>query len=396
MRKVLLPATLTLALVCATTLSAQERCRPAPEALTVLNPCEGDARLSVMAVGDVLLHRALQWRGYAHGFDTIWGAARPYFQGADLVVANLEGPTAPGLARGGRRVADPGAVLDDVVYTGYPQFNYHPSVIDDLRAAGVSLVTTANNHALDRGSAGVTATIAELDRRGMAHTGTIAAGAPRDFATRIDTALGTLAFIGCSYDTNGIADPHRQVLLCHRGRDELLALVRAETARGAGVIVLPHWGQEYSHQPTQAQRALARDLVAAGSIAVIGTHPHVVQPFALHDGPGGQALVAYSTGNFVSAQVSLPRATGIGVWAEICTGPGGGPRLAGAGYLPLRMDFAGAGPVLRFPGADATGPDAQARALAARIIPGFDLAEDVDCAGPRPPPVAAPGPNRGP
>jgi len=363
--------------------AAQEVCRPAPGALVPLNACEGAGRVSLMAVGDVLLHQPLQWRGYARGFTTIWGAAEPYFRAADLVVANLEGPVAPGLLRSGQRVADPGPVFDDAVYSEYPLFNYHPAVIDALREAGVSLVTTANNHALDRGAAGVGATIDELERRGMAFSGTRRAGAPRDFATRLRTALGEVAFIGCSYGTNGIADPGRQVLLCHADRTELLALVRAEVARGAGVVVLPHWGQEYSHRPNRAQRDLARDLVAAGALAVIGTHPHVVQPIEVIEGPVGRALVAYSTGNFVAAQVELPRATGIAVWAEICT-EDGAMRLAGAGSLPLQMEFAGADPVLTFPRPGAGGTGGRGRALLESVIAGFDASPGVQCQERRP------------
>lgn len=362
--------------------TAQGQCRPDPAALRLLNSCEGRERVSLAVVGDVLLHRPLQWRGYQRGFHTIWGAAVPWLRGADLAIANLEGPTAPGLARGGRRMADPGPVFDDAVYSEYPLFNYHPSVIDALREAGVALVTTANNHALDRGPAGLSATMDELDRRGMAFTGTIRPGARRDFARRMSTRLGVLSFIGCSYGTNGIPDPQRQVLLCHDDSAELLALVRAEAARAdvAGVVVLPHWGQEYSHQPTAAQRGLARDLVAAGALAVIGTHPHVVQPFEVIEGPRGRALVAYSTGNFVAAQVELPRATGIMVWAELCrAGPGQGLTLAGAGHVPMVMDFAGSGPVLTVPDPDATGTGAQARALIERVIPGHDLSAGAQC-----------------
>lgn len=359
----------------------QEICRPPSQALPVYNACGDGRRVSLLAVGDVLLHRALQWRGYARGFDTIWGAALPYFRAADLVVANLEGPTAPGFLRQGRRAPDPGPVFDDQVYSEYPLFNYHPVVIDALREAGVSLVTTANNHALDRGAAGLNATMDELDRRAMPFTGTIRPGAPRDFARQLPTTLGRLAFVGCTYGTNGINDPQRQVLLCHENRAELLALVRAQAARRdvAGVVVLPHWGQEYSHQPTRAQRALARDLVAAGAIAVIGTHPHVVQPFEALDGPAGRALVAYSTGNFVSAQVALARSTGIALWLEFCAS-GQGMQLSGAGYLPLQMAFTGSGPELTFPGPQARGNAGAGRALLERIIPGHDVSAAVSCA----------------
>lgn len=363
---------------------AQDRsgalCRPAQ--LPPVNACTGGARVSVAVVGDVLLHAPLQRRGYRYGFDTIWGAAAPFLRAADLSIANLEGPAAPGFASGGRRRADPGPVHDGEVYTDYPAFNYHPSVIDALAAAGVDAVTTANNHALDRGGAGVDATLAELARRRMAHTGTIADGAPREFVARLPSDLGSVALIGCSYSTNGIPDPRRQVLMCFEDRAELLALVRAEAGRrgNAGVIVLPHWGTEYSHQPAPAQRALARDLAAAGAMAVIGTHPHVVQPWEMLRGPLGTVPVVHSTGNFVAGQVELPRRAGLMAWMELCATPSGAA-VGGIGYLPMVMDFS-RGPVLAAPGPGGPEPDAAARGLLARLVPGHDLSETLSCTAP--------------
>jgi len=370
--------------------AAPALCRPDPARIPVVNACTDRARVSVAVVGDVLLHAPLQRRGYRYGFHTIWGAAVPVLRAADIAIANLEGPVAPGLLRGGRRVADPGPVFDGAVYTGYPAFNYHPVVIDALRAAGVDAVTTANNHAMDRGPAGAVATLAELRRRGMAATGTTDPGAPRDFAARLPTALGTLSLIGCSYGTNGLPDPHRQVLLCFRDRAELLARVRVEAARpgSAGVIVLPHWGTEYNHQPGQDQRALARDLVAAGALAVVGTHPHVVQPWEVLTGPAGRVPVVHSTGNFVSGQVELARRTGLMVWMDLCRTPRG-VAVGALGHLPMVMTFE-QGPVLTLPG---LGAQSAARALLDRLVPGSDLTGALVCGPVRGTPASLPEPS---
>lgn len=358
-----------------------------PPDLAPVNACAGP-RVRVALVGDVLVHRALAWRGYERGFHTIWGAAMPWLQAADLAIANLEGPVAPGLAAGGRRVPDPGPVFDDLVHTEYPAFNYHPVLIDALRAAGVDVVTTANNHALDRGPAGVEATLGALDAAGMAHVGAVRAGTPRWQPLRLRTAAGRLSLVACSYDTNGIPDPRAQVPRCYDDRAALLALVRAEAESGAGVLVLPHWGSEYRLDPDAAQRRLARDLVAAGAMAVIGTHPHVPQPWDIAEGPAGLVPVIYSTGNFVAAQPPLERATAPMVWLDLCPGPRG-PRVGGAAYLAMQMDFDGAGPVLTLPHAT-PGPRAAAGiALLGRLAPGRAL--DTSCRNtqPHPPPPPA-------
>lgn len=358
-------AALTLLLTLAAPAAAQV-CRPA---LPPLNPCTGSQTVRIAAVGDVMMHRAVQRRGYAYGFPGLWAAAAPWFRGADIAVANLETPTAPGFRPGGRAGPDPGPVFDDRVYSGYPLFNAHPSLIDALRAAGVTVVTTANNPALDRGPAGLAATLDELDRRGMHHTGAIRPGAPRDFVLRLRTRIGTLALIGCSYDTNGIPGPHRQVLLCYRDRAELLGLVAHEAGRGPGVIVFPPWGAEYQHQPQAIQRDLGRALVAAGALAAIGAHPHVIQPWEAVPGPMGQGLIAYSTGNFVSSQRSLPRATGMIALADICRGSTG-LTVGAAGWVATLTAVDAQGLVVAIPDADADGTARQARALVERLVPG--------------------------
>ena len=348
-------------------------CRGAPiyEA-PPLNPCAGPARLSLAFAGDVLLHDQLQAYGYQVGFHSIWSQAQPYLRSADIAVANLEGPVAPGLARGGARRPDPGPVMGEV-YTGYPAFNYHPVVLRDLAAAGVDLVTTANNHALDRGPRGVDLTLAEAARAGLGTVGSIAAGAPRGFVTRRATPAGTLAFVACSFGTNGIADPGRQVLLCYRDRAELLALVRREAADPgvAGVVVLPHWGSEYRSAPEAAQSALARELVAAGATAVVGTHPHAVQPFAALAGPRGAAPVVYSTGNFVATQDFMPSKVGALALLELCPGPGGKLVAARAGWIATQMTFTSRGYWLDIAPRGAAGYAGQPEAWLRRVAPGF-------------------------
>jgi len=361
---------------------AQTACHAAP--LPPVNTCQGAERLRLVSVGDVMMHRPVQRRGYAAGFGPMLAQAAPWFRWADVAIANLESPTAPGILPGGRRApVDPGPVFDDRVYSGYPLFNAHPVLLDALQAAGITVVTTANNHALDRGVNGLVATMDELDRRGLPFTGTIRPGAPRDFVLRLRGGLGTLALIGCSYSTNGIPDPHRQVLMCFRDRAELLALVAHEASRpgGAGVIVLPHWGEEYQHQPSAAQRDLGRALIRAGAMAVIGAHPHVVQPWEWVEGPAGLGLIAYSTGNFISSQRSLPRATGMLLRAEICRGDSGGLVVAGAGWVPVLTAVDAQGLLVTVPPAGAGGTAGQARALIERLVPGREAS---DCLPARP------------
>jgi poly-gamma-glutamate synthesis protein (capsule biosynthesis protein) len=324
----------------------------------------GNRRLRIAAVGDVLLHSPLQRAAYAatDGGRALWSEVEPLFRAADLAYANLEGPLAPGMTNSRNKIADPGPIFDDRVYTSYPLFNYHPRIARDLKLSGVDIVSTANNHALDRGSVGVDLTLAELARVGLPATGTIATGAKRNFTRLTQSPLGQVAWIACTYSTNGMPDPNDQTLMCYEDTDEMLDQVRMVSRRSdvAAVIVTPHWGDEYAHVPALRQKTLTQQFIRAGATAVIGTHPHVLQPWDTI----GKGVVFYSTGNFVSGQVGLPRRTGAIAWLELCmTAPdpdfdvmaGNQLQVADVAWLPLMMTRGNEGPRVRPVWAPGTG-----------------------------------------
>lgn len=260
----------------------------------------GGVRLS--AVGDVLVHEALFKIAIRHPnrFRFLWSQVEPVIRQADFAVANLEGPTAPGTGAGGKSVRDPGMVYDGVVYSGTNfVFNYHPRLLDDLLDSGFDLVTTANNHSLDRGAVGVDRTIAELTKRGLDFAGTRSRELDLP-AERIVRVKGLrLGIIACAEMTNGIPDRHAQVVKC--GGDEVVKTIGRLKTNTDAVLVFPHWGEEYAAQPSSGQRSMARRWVAAGADAVIGNHPHVLQTVEWMPRPsGGEAPVIYSLGNFVA------------------------------------------------------------------------------------------------
>jgi poly-gamma-glutamate synthesis protein (capsule biosynthesis protein) len=78
------------------------------------------------------------------------------------------------------------------------------------------------------------------------------------------------------------------------------------------VVVLPHWGVEYTETPTDEQRQWAAQIMAAGATLVVGNHPHLIQP--VEEFPNG--LVAYALGNFVFDQESWRTRQGVVLEAE--------------------------------------------------------------------------------
>lgn len=304
--------------------------------------------ITISAVGDILLHAPLQRQAGHHqkGFSTLWQEVLPWIQAADIAYANLEGAVAAGLTSSGRQIQDSG-VYDNQAYTSYPLFNYPPRLVDDLHASGFDIVSTANNHALDRGSRGADMTIERLNRVGLAYVGTrpsdAGEGVVLDWVKYTTVGDGViLAWVACTYDTNGIPDRASQVLHCYKDKAIVLeAVSQASQRKGvSAVIVTPHWGNEYQDKPVMREKGLAQELVDAGALVILGSHPHVPQPWEVlrHSGTGRPSLVVYSLGNFVSGQFHrLHTRASVLVNVHLSAVPGQPAEWVGANYVPLEM-----------------------------------------------------------
>jgi poly-gamma-glutamate capsule biosynthesis protein CapA/YwtB (metallophosphatase superfamily) len=174
-----------------------------------------------------------------------------------------------------------------------------------LAFAGFDVVTVATNHIKDCGlirgciNNSMFDTMDNLRALGIAPTG---AGANLAEATApaIITVSGIrFAFIGLlainapiwASDTTAGAAPFQAEIY--------LDAIRRARAAADVVIVLPHWGREYSPDISYEQRRAAARMVEAGATLVIGNHPHHVQ--GVETFPNG-AVAAYSLGNFVFDQ----------------------------------------------------------------------------------------------
>ncbi len=296
--------------------------------------CDPGETLVIGAVGDVLLHGPLQTQGYAKGFGTLWKTLLPYMEGPDMMYANLEGPAAAGVSKGGKVVADPGLKFDGNVYSGYPLFNYNPIIIKELQDGGVDIVSTSNNHSLDRGAVGIRKTMEALDEYGMPYVGTRYS---KDDAYHNITFNGSwkLGWIACTYDTNGIPDKEDIVLDCYDGR--VTELIKELAPQVDAVIVTPHWGLEYQLKPQDKQIKFARKWLDDGAHAIIGAHPHVPQPWEKYQtADGREGLILYSLGNFVSNQSGTAKQSSLLLYVGLSKS-GGKTWVNGARYVPLYM-----------------------------------------------------------
>lgn len=315
------------------------------EAMTFRAGCDAGERITIAAVGDLLFHNALQREALAPKgtYRQFWSALEPVLRGADITYGNLEGPVAEGVSLVGRAMKGIDRRWDGNVYgapRGALNFNYHPSLVGDLKQSGFDVVSTANNHAADRGALGMDRTVEALRSGDLAFTGTRSRGDYPDQRWAVKTRANgfTVAWIACTYSTNGMPDRSAQALNCYRDRDRVMEEVRWNAADPDvdAVILTPHWGIEKSPSPLKSDQEYARAAIGAGASAVIGTHPHVLQGWEkVRAEDGRDGLVVYSTGNFISNQVSDDQRTGIVALLELTRRETGGKaEVSAAGFVP--------------------------------------------------------------
>jgi poly-gamma-glutamate capsule biosynthesis protein CapA/YwtB (metallophosphatase superfamily) len=287
---------------------------------------------TLIASGDVLTHDAVLEQASAYGrrinqpydFRPMFADLRPIVSQADLALCHLEVP----LSRTGQDVS------------GWPAFNAPPQLALALRWAGYDACSTASNHALDQGPAGVAATLAAMDRAGLRHAGTARTANDADQRTILQVRGLRVALLSYTYGLNSGRLPRDRswlVNMIEPGR--ILADARAARAAGARfVVVLLHWGQEYQSTPTPFQREVARRLLAAPEVdLLLGHHAHVVQPIQRV----GSKWVAYGMGNSLSNQTASCCTAGAqdGVLVKVTVGERAGRlRVRELRYVPTWVE----------------------------------------------------------
>ncbi len=274
--------------------------RPAPE------PVRTVARLTIGAVGDVLMHEAVKRSAEVHGrgmpdggYAWLYAPIADLLSEPDLTFANLETPIAPRAGAG--------------VSAKEFFFNAPPAAVAALAHAGVDLVNVANNHVFDVGRAGFEETLAQLSALGMPYVGAGPEGHAAGPLVLERNGL-RIAFLAWSYGFNQGGNDCPPARTAERAcpqasrldRARAVEEVRAAAASADAVIVSLHWGKEYEQQPFAEDVELAHRLADAGALVVLGHHPHVLQPIELYPrADGSVAVIAYSLGNFVSNQARL-------------------------------------------------------------------------------------------
>ena len=278
-------------------------------------PTDPEAPVStatVLATGDLLMHKKVIDSGKqedgSYDFSSIFRYISPIVQQADYAVANLE-TTLAGTDNG-------------YAYSGNPKFNSPDAIVDAAKDAGFQMLLTANNHSLDTGLVGFKRTVQVVREKGLETLGTYLTADEKKW-TVVNVNGINLGMVCYTY-SDGFNQSGKPVLnfvneLSEDGLlnyftydhlpefyEELGTYVKEMKAAGADATILfIHWGTEYRLSADTNQAAMAQALCDLGIDAIVGGHPHVVEPMDLltsSQDPSHKTVVLYSLGNAVSNQ----------------------------------------------------------------------------------------------
>ncbi len=226
-------------------------------------------------------------------FDPFFQPLKDYLSRADISLANLE-TTLPG---------------ERSLYLGYPRFGSPDALLKALQRLGIDILTLANNHALDNGARGLKRTIRVIRELGLHSLGSYPSREARqqNRLLIVERKGIRLALLNYTYGTNGMPIPQDVWVNLIDKREIAEDMHRAYQAAVDGTVVLFHFGTEYRRYPDRYQREIVSFTLQQGADIVLGSHPHVLQPYSIKKrtdiyGRNRQRLVAYSLGNFISNQ----------------------------------------------------------------------------------------------
>jgi len=264
------------------------------------------AETRILFGGDVMLCRYI---GHIAPFRDLGS----FLRRADIAFVNLESP-----------FSDLGKPVEDGMV-----FKAEPRMVEELKAAGIDIVSTANNHARDRGSYGIGFTLRWLAQNGIASVGTGETGALARQGTVLVRNGVRFGFLAYAQDPNNGNYQDREERICDMDVAGMRQDIEALRTRADVISVSMHAGVEYWPKVHDIQKKFARAAIEAGAQVVVGHHPHVVQPWERYRG----GVIFYSLGNLVFDQFER-KETQEGLLAEIRFS---GKEIAGVNAIPIEI-----------------------------------------------------------
>ncbi len=263
-----------------------------------------DQSLNIIMAGDILLHTPVEEAAKndetgEYDFDFIFDHSAEVISKADVAIVNQE------VIIGG----------EELGVSGYPAFNAPYEISDSLYKAGFDVICHATNHALDKGKKGI---VNCLDHWRKAYPDVLATGiydneqeASEENIPILERNGIRVAVLNYTYGTNGIAAPaDMPYAVSMLNKERVITQLELAEKEADFTIVCPHWGTEYNLGISTDQKKWTEIFRAHGADAVIGTHPHVIEPLIFYEDEdpshitnnhgAGDMPVYYSLGNFVN------------------------------------------------------------------------------------------------
>lgn len=282
---------------------------PQPESVPP-EPQPIEHRIRFSAVGDNLIHNSIyesaaeQAGGNGYDFSYAYENSQYFFEAYDINWMNQET-----------------LVNNELPAQSYPCFSTPGELGQAAYDAGWRVFALANNHTYDQGAAGIAAT-----RRYWSEmpddvvTYGLFTGHEDDSGIALQEASGlTVAYVAFAENTNGLPTPAEAEAYVIYTSDYAAMEYKVRRARALAdiVVVSVHWGVEDSHTVVEGQRSLGQSFANWGADVIIGTHPHVIQEMEwLESEDGRSVLIAYSLGNFLSAQSKPDQLFGLALTFE--------------------------------------------------------------------------------
>lgn len=263
-----------------------------------------DRKANLTLVGDLLFEQPF-YDAVDNGYDKniYFSLVSDYFKNDDLSLGNME------VVIGNENLKSSG--------TGY-NFCAPEHIGDLVSTLDFEVLSTANNHSYDRGIDGINSTLDYFKNK----TDILTVGTYRDISDRNnyriininDISFGFLSYV---YGTNIRVDKeYRDLVGLYRNPenktfdDEYKTKITNEvnTVRDKVdvLVVMMHWGTEFTYTPNKEQKEMANYLNSLGVDIIYGSHSHCMQPIEVI-GSNHKTLVYYSLGNFVSADDDIAR-----------------------------------------------------------------------------------------
>lgn len=296
---------------------------PTPEPTPTPEPQPVVDTVRFSASGDNLIHEGLYLQARQRGADGYYDFAyvyenlRDFYAGFDINWLNQET-----------------LVNDAYPPSGYPCFSTPGDITDALYDIGFRVFSLSNNHSYDKGAGGIAASMEHWAAmpEDVVSMGFYDLNSYDNYAYQTVNGI-TFGYLSYTEHTNGIPTPaDADYGVVYLSQTDVVARQIAAVRPNCDVLVIScHWGTEGSHAVEDSQVQTAQWLADLGADLIIGTHPHVTQNAQwLTAADGHTAFVAYSLGNFVSAQASPDNMIGalLDITIQKTTQPDGSSSIA--------------------------------------------------------------------